>query len=346
MKKLLLTTACLLAFVGNMAAQTVKAEIAPFKIDANGEATLSMTLTNSVNVYSFQFDLYLPEGVSLKLSKRGNITEPTSYAKDPDRLETYSIQGSVHNGFYRFTAASYEEAGGNDGEIFQFFVEASDQVSTGPQVAKLDGMVFSLSQNGGAGTGLELPAYEVTVTPTIPVKVSSAGYATFSWPKTLDFSGCDGLAVYRADKVEEGQLTTKLVEDGIVPACEGVLLKGAAGTYNPETTDKTGTFGTNEFKGTATETYTVNSTGIWAFANLDGDKGFFPVKSGVEIPMYKAYLQTTANVRGFLLDSETDGIRDMQLNGRGELYNLSGQKVDGQQHKGIYIRDGKKFVVK
>jgi hypothetical protein len=45
-------------------------------------------------------------------------------------------------------------------------------------------------------------------------------------------------------------------------------------------------------------------------------------------------------------DSETDGIRDMQLNGRGELYNLSGQKVENTAKKGLYITKGKKVVIK
>ena len=47
------------------------------------------------------------------------------------------------------------------------------------------------------------------------------------------------------------------------------------------------------------------------------------------------------------ITNETTGIRDMRaVNISAELYSLSGQRVVGMPQKGIYIRNGKKIIIK
>ena len=50
----------------------------------------------------------------------------------------------------------------------------------------------------------------------------------------------------------------------------------------------------------------------------------------------------------FVVNSETDGISDVSLKASTDAcYDLQGRKVaDGQQKRGIYVKQGKKMVVK
>ena len=52
-------------------------------------------------------------------------------------------------------------------------------------------------------------------------------------------------------------------------------------------------------------------------------------------------------VDGFLVEDEATAITGAKMNAQQEnVYNLSGQKINNQLKKGIYIVNGKKVVVK
>gem|GEM_PF-2289770 len=89
--------------------------------------------------------------------------------------------------------------------------------------------------------------------------------------------------------------------------------------------------------------------------NSDGELGFFYYKGTVPIPPYRAYLtyEWVANANQYLLfsivDDDPTGITqhptpDTQQQ---DWYTLDGRRINGQPAKrGIYIRGGKKYVVK
>ena len=89
--------------------------------------------------------------------------------------------------------------------------------------------------------------------------------------------------------------------------------------------------------------------------NSDGELGFFYYKGTVPIPPYRAYLtyEWVANANQYLLfsivDDDPTGITqhitpDTQQQ---DWYTLDGRRINGQPTKrGIYIRGGKKYVVK
>jgi hypothetical protein len=89
--------------------------------------------------------------------------------------------------------------------------------------------------------------------------------------------------------------------------------------------------------------------------NSDGDLGFFYYKGTVPIPPYRAYLtyEWVSNANQYLLfsivDDDPTGITqhptpDTQQQ---DWYTLDGRRINGQPAKrGIYIRGGKKYVVK
>ena len=72
--------------------------------------------------------------------------------------------------------------------------------------------------------------------------------------------------------------------------------------------------------------------------------GAFTVKPGLA---YLAVPQAqAANVKGFSFDGTQTGINGVEATtAKGAIYNLNGQRVEKAQH-GIYIQNGKKFIVK
>ena len=231
-------------------------------------------------------------------------------------------------------------------------LKASDQISTGVLNIAIRNQVIS---DATGDDGRRPDDYEVDATGQIDVTVSDAGYATFSWPRTLDFSQT-GLNVYRAARLAEldedkEQMTTALIEDGIVAANEGVLLKGSTGKYNPTTTDATPTSAVNYFTGTADGKVTPTAEQhYYVFAQKqNGNTGFYKVLTGVTIPQYKAYLDLDGVYSRITFDlaEEATGIRDLQNGSTDVLYDLRGVKLNSQkQRKGVYIQNGKKVVIK
>ena len=76
---------------------------------------------------------------------------------------------------------------------------------------------------------------------------------------------------------------------------------------------------------------------------------------GATIPAHRAYLVVTGgptNSRGFLGFGDDDGTTSIDNgkwkidNSDGTIYDLSGRIVKGQPRKGIYVKNGKKVVIK
>ena len=102
----------------------------------------------------------------------------------------------------------------------------------------------------------------------------------------------------------------------------------------------------NVLEGTVDEPLTVSGNNIYALANLSNGPGFYRVKSGVEIPQYKAYYTSTAAVDAFLFEDVTGINKVVADDANAEVFTISGVKVDKANKKGIYIVNGKKVVVK
>ncbi len=163
--------------------------------------------------------------------------------------------------------------------------------------------------------------------------------------------------------------TLQEIEDGNIKAGEAVVLKSTASeitlTYN--TTATTGDFTTNVLEGVDAQT-TISTSAysdkvIYTLANESG-LGFYKYYDNVSAETYttnttlganKAFLplNAAAAAREFYLfsfdDNEmttgVDEVRVKMKEGRSEYFNLKGQRVN-KPAKGLYIKDGKKVVIK
>ena len=153
------------------------------------------------------------------------------------------------------------------------------------------------------------------------------------------------------------------IENGIVPANTGVILKGAAGNYTGVITTTEAVIenndlvaATKEIASLATET-TVDEVKYknYILNVVDETPGFYQA-AGKKVAAGKAYLQvlaaTVAEAKTLTIvwsDGETTGIEENYefgtMNSDAATFDLSGRKV-ANPTKGLYIKNGKKFIVK
>lgn len=177
-------------------------------------------------------------------------------------------------------------------------------------------------------------------------------YATFSCDRDVEFLEAE---VFTVD-VENGTISLNEIASKQVPANTGVLLRSAKesdvftyiesapaieGTNLLRPACEKMTEGFKYYK-LAYDNYT-EKTGLgfyWGAA----EGGAFTVKPGLA---YLAVSQAqAANVKGFSFDGTQTGINGVEATAaKGAIYNLNGQRVEKAQ-RGIYIQNGKKFIVK
>jgi len=224
----------------------------------------------------------------------------------------------------------------------------------------------------GTGTGSTgtrtyyAPKVTITSVPitTDPVQMGENGFTTYASSRKLDLTEANlpsGLKAYKAESVS-GNIVRFTEIDQTVSANTGILLKGTANTtYNIPVVDS----GT-EPEGNLLKVNTTGST-----FTADGDYTYFGMKKAtsssdqltfatfapgtVAIPANKAYLEVLTSslpAEGRTLtcvfdDEETTAIKNVEretLNLE-SCFDLQGRRV-AQPTKGLYIVNGKKYVVK
>ena len=182
-----------------------------------------------------------------------------------------------------------------------------------------------------------------------PVTITSAGWATLYTPYALDFSEVAGLTAYTASL--SGDIVT-LTEVDDVPANTGVVLNGAAGSYNIPVITSSST-GKGDLIGNATEATAYNAYDdydLYMLARNGDDVQFTYVKSG-SIAAGKAFLKVAKgrSVKAFsvVVGDITTGVQTVEpttLNAQPTtIFNLAGQRLNKMQ-KGINIVNGKKVI--
>ena len=178
---------------------------------------------------------------------------------------------------------------------------------------------------------------------TLPVTISSAGYATLFSPVALTIP--TGVTAYVATEKDESTLLLTSIDDNIIPANVGVVLKGEEGKYEFAVTSDAGTASSVLTGGVAT---IAKPETAYYLSNGASGIGFYKGGSATTLAGFKAYYAGTGGaVKTFVFDS-TDGIdeiADAKAVANTAIYNLAGQRVEKTQ-RGIYIIGGKKVVVK
>ncbi len=200
--------------------------------------------------------------------------------------------------------------------------------------------------------GLTTHSWTLEKVTSLPVTISAAKYATFYAPVAVEVP-----SEVKAYTVTIDGNWAKLNEVGnVIPANTGVVLfSETAGTYNLNITEDVDAISGNALRGTAATTYFTEAGTYYALALVDGEVGFYKDafnNNRFQNNSHKAYLYvpntSAASAFKFRFENGTTAIESV-LNGtnaNAPIYDLSGRRVMNAVKGGIYIQNGKKFIVK
>jgi len=182
----------------------------------------------------------------------------------------------------------------------------------------------------------------------IDIYVSAAGYSTYASNFDLDFTSVTNLKAYIA-KEDNGAI--KMVQVNKVPKGTGMLLRATDGgekNYTVLTATTTDDITGNLFvRGNDEAVASDNGSNHNYILNVKNNQlGFYKANDNT-VAKNRAYLQTTVAASRINLnfDEETTGIAEVKTNAKNEIFNINGQRVE-KTAKGLYIMNGKKFIVK
>ena len=227
-----------------------------------------------------------------------------------------------------------------------FVVETTEEDKT----PKVNGTPILANTSKGI-TKIEVYGY-VTVDVTANEGATGEYWATY-YNGTESYTADANTTVYQA-AVNSGKTAVVLTEvtGREIPAGKGVVLKSSAATITLTPTTTTQTLEGNELQGVDAATDAPSNAYCLSKEATRG-VGFYTYTG--TIPAHRAYLVVTdgpSNARGFLGFGDDDNTTSISLpeavdiEDGGAIYDLSGRRVTGQPQKGIYVKNGKKFVIK
>lgn len=243
------------------------------------------------------------------------------------------------------------DGGGNGATIF--FSASNSTSTTGTGVASGTGAskvtidCSSLNLNTGyitASAGTRIWDVKVTYD---PIRLNGSGYATYAGLTPIDYSDDSKFSAWAITAISGDAITFSQIT-GKVPAGTGVLLMGTAGqAVEPVVADSGTAPETNLLTGFTTATDITDDQ----YYGLSGNK-FVKVNEGT-VKAGKALLPaskipTTARELKFVFEDETTAIRGIengQLRMENSFFDLQGRKI-AKPTKGLYIKNGKKVIVK
>ena len=331
---------------------TLKPELPEF---VNGKCALNLVLDNYDAISGLQFDVTLPEGFEpeepVMLGRAAGFT--TIYNKVNSATVRYFV--------YSLGGADIEQGKGN---VMQLLFTYSEDIPVGSYTFVANGLKLSNQQmaNRSSVIGDVVAMVDVRDMPeSATVSVGADGLATYCPAYNLDFSEARDIAAYKATISDNTAILTRVET---VAAGEGVLLRsfaeGAATEDIPTIADATRNE-ENAFVGTTEAMVLYEKAGSvtnFVLSKVDGVVGFFKAKpeadGGTSVGAWKAYLPVEnynpeAAIKGIsFIFVDATGISDVIVQPSTEddaFYTLSGIRVKNPM-KGIYIKNGKKVVVK
>lgn len=259
----------------------------------------------------------------------------------------------------------------NSSYLGNFAVETSEtfeyEINNAKDLEKIQSAGFRVNASNHATiTSIKLLSYADSYD-AVSITVGSDGIATYSnTNKNVQISDCGELKAYYASDVNTGIVT--LTELTCIPASQGAIVKGTAGTY----TVKVGGDGwkdltsKNYLKATGDNSAEVaastSSSFHYIFAKKSsGTPAFYKLTSTHNLAAHKAYLETTTDITPTtpgaplrfdfsngttaIMDVFQDEMKQQPVQEDNVYYTLQGTRVQNPT-KGLYILNGKKIIVK
>ena len=225
-----------------------------------------------------------------------------------------------------------------------------------------DGRVIEVDQDitfkNDIRLGKAQEPYYIYLPSPVTTTFSTEGWASLCLP--FDARVPDGVTLWDATGIENGELVMKEVKSSVLPKDTPVVLQGEGGTtcewlsavIDAETLSGAANDESSILKGTTEPTdVTANSVLTLGHSKKTGDIGFW-LFTGTTLPANRAYIADfPSGINGARILTDNDGgtmnIRDLRIDDVQSVYSLSGRKiVNGNSPSGIYVMEGKKVLIK
>ena len=291
-----------------------------------GTATSPSFTLDGTTSFSFDIAPWLSSASDHSLDK-GTITVTLTNATFVGGGNSISFNTEDALTAWQFTNKQYEITGTGENVTITF---------SGDARFFLDNVVVG----GGAQ-----PAHEINLT------LSSAGYLTWVATADIDFSQTEGVTAYQITEATPKKIT--MVEVDKVPAGASVMLKGSGTKTLKRTTEDVADLSDNKMLACTDGSVTgngvngVTNTDVYVLGSGKSGLGFYMLKGTLQAG--KGYLQVSeeGNAKDFIGFEITTGVKTIEIKHDDDaaIYNLQGIRVAHPQ-KGIYVKNGKKYVIK
>lgn len=175
--------------------------------------------------------------------------------------------------------------------------------------------------------------------------------ATFSAPFATIIP--EGVKAYYVSAKDTQASMTAIEASQAIPANQGVILTSETGTsvtMVPAAGETAATISDNKLGHSAGAAKTLTAGEVYILANGTSGTAFYPCKAG-DLAMNKAYLLGNNGGKAITMNFDNtvtaiNGITTNAANAQAPIYDLSGRRVMSAAKSGLYIQNGKKFIVK
>lgn len=175
--------------------------------------------------------------------------------------------------------------------------------------------------------------------------------ATFSAPFATIIP--EGVKAYYVSAKDTQASMTAIEASQAIPANQGVILTSETGTsvtMVPAADETAATISDNKLGHSAGAAKTLTAGEVYILANGTSGTAFYPCQDG-DLAMNKAYLLGNEGGKAITMNfgntvTAINGIATNAANAQAPIYDLSGRRVMSAAKSGLYIQNGKKFIVK
>lgn len=175
--------------------------------------------------------------------------------------------------------------------------------------------------------------------------------ATFSAPFATIIP--EGVKAYYVSAKDTQASMTAIEASQAIPANQGVILtseNGTSVTMVPAADETAATISDNKLGHSAGAAKTLTAGEVYILANGTSGTAFYPCQAG-DLAMNKAYLLGNEGGKAITMNFDNtvtaiNGITTNAANAQAPIYDLSGRRVMSAAKSGLYIQNGKKFIVK
>ena len=193
----------------------------------------------------------------------------------------------------------------------------------------------------------------VTITANSDEEATPAYWTSF-YREIVSCTADENTTVYTAKlNDDKSKIILHEVADKVIPAGNAVVLKSTQPEITMTYNEVEGTLADNDLKGTAEYYYSISTDdSVYMLTKGNHGVGFYNwTSTGYTIPDHRAFLVVesgSASAPEFLSFDNTTGINAVETHTAtdGAYYDLSGRRISGKPQHGIYIKDGRKVVVR